>query len=114
MKKGLFWVTLAATLFLAGSAIAVTVPSSKYYRRVVLNKFSRKAGMAPVVFDHWLHRAEFTCRLCHVDLGFAMQAGDSGIDAETNAMGYYCGACHDGKRVYADRQIFAACAKEVR
>jgi len=27
-----------------------------------------------VVFDHWLHRAKFTCRLCHVDIGFAMKA----------------------------------------
>ena len=36
---------------------------------------SEKAGLAPVVFEHWLHRAKYTCRLCHVDVGFAMKAG---------------------------------------
>jgi len=57
-----------------------------------------------VVFDHWLHRAKFTCRLCHVDIGFAMQGGATDIRAADNINGYYCGTCHNGKN-----DVFAAC-----
>jgi c(7)-type cytochrome triheme protein len=65
-----------------------------------------------VVFDHWLHRAKFTCRLCHVDIGFAMEAEATDISAADNMNGNFCGACHDGKRVIEDKEIFAACAAE--
>src|SRR5208337_111507 len=34
------------------------------YGRVVIKNYSERAGLAPVVFNHWLHRARFTCRLC--------------------------------------------------
>jgi len=83
------------------------------YGQVVIDNFSRKAGREPVVFEHWIHRAKFTCRVCHVDLGFAMKAGGTGITAADNARGKYCGTCHNGKRVFADGQTaFAACAEE--
>ncbi len=64
----------------------------------------------PVVFDHWLHRSMFTCRVCHVDVGFAMQAKATGISASTNRAGFHCGACHDGKRSFEGKTIFAACS----
>ncbi len=92
-------------------ALSGKVPPSRSYGQVVLGKNSRKADMAPVVFDHWLHRAKYTCRLCHVDIGFAMEAGATGIDAATNMQGYYCGTCHDGSRLAGGKQIFAACAE---
>ncbi|MGA2192460.1 MAG: c(7)-type cytochrome triheme domain-containing protein [Nitrospirota bacterium] len=81
------------------------------YGRVVINNYSEKAWIAPVVFDHWLHRANFTCRLCHVDIGFAMKAGDTNIKAQDNINGYYCGACHNGKMKFGDRVVFEACSK---
>jgi c(7)-type cytochrome triheme protein len=65
-----------------------------------------------VVFDHWLHRARFTCRLCHVDIGFAMQANGTGITAATNEQGFHCGACHNGKRLFEGKPVFAACSGE--
>jgi c(7)-type cytochrome triheme protein len=65
--------------------------------------------MAPAVFDHWRHRAVFSCRLCHIDVGFAMQAGASGIARASNAAGLHCGACHDGKRTLGGKTVFAAC-----
>ena len=65
-----------------------------------------------MVFDHWLHRAKFTCRLCHVDIGFAMVAEATDIKAADNMNGYYCGSCHDDKRVIDNKKIFAACAVE--
>ncbi len=107
MKKSLFFTLFL--LLLTGLALAQTGlkkrrPLPHEYGRVELNNFSEKAGRAPVVFDHWLHRAKFTCRLCHVDIGFAMQAGSTGIAAADNERGYYCGACHNG------RTSFAACS----
>ena len=78
------------------------------YGRVVLD---HHAATSPggVGFDHWLHRARFTCRLCHVDIGFAMEANGTGISADANRQGFYCGACHNGKRSFEGHTIFAAC-----
>ena len=78
--------------------------------RAVINNYSTKAGLPPVVFDHWLHRAMYTCRLCHVDIGFAMKVGATGIRAQDNEQGFFCGACHNGKRLYGGKPIFAACS----
>jgi c(7)-type cytochrome triheme protein len=82
------------------------------YGRVVINNHSEKAGLAPVVFDHWVHRANFTCRVCHVDITFAMKAGETNIRAIDNMKGFFCGTCHDGKTAYADRKVFEACKKQ--
>jgi c(7)-type cytochrome triheme protein len=79
------------------------------YGKVILDNYASK-GPGAVVFDHWLHRSKFTCRLCHVDIGFAMQAKATGVSAETNRQGFHCGACHDGKRVFDGKPIFASCA----
>jgi c(7)-type cytochrome triheme protein len=76
------------------------------YGRVVMSNQTRKAKIAPVVFDHWLHRAKYTCRVCHVDAGFAMKAGGTDIRAADNAAGMYCGACHNEK---AGSRNFPAC-----
>jgi c(7)-type cytochrome triheme protein len=84
------------------------VPPPEAYGQVVLQG---AAGTPAVVFDHWRHRAIFTCRLCHVDVGFAMQAGASQITRETNASGLHCGACHDGKKIIRGEPVFAACSK---
>lgn len=81
------------------------------YGKVIINNYSRSAGMAPVVFSHWLHRAMFTCRLCHVDIGFAMEGRATKINAATNMQGYYCGACHNGKTVFEGRAVFGACSE---
>ena len=95
-----------------GDAFSGNIPPPELYGQVVLMRKSRNSGMAAVVFDHWLHRAKYTCRLCHVDIGFAMEEGGSGIDAATNMQGYYCGTCHDGKRLSSEGDvIFAACAE---
>jgi c(7)-type cytochrome triheme protein len=101
MKKILFitglFLLFCASLSLALTGVKKRRPLPYEYGRVELNNFSEKTGRAPVVFDHWLHRAKFTCRLCHVDIGFAMKAGTTGIKAADNMQGYYCGACHNGK-----------------
>lgn len=70
------------------------------YGNVVINNFSKDNNIAPVVFKHWLHRSKYTCRLCHVDIGFAMEAGATGITEEDNKNGLYCGSCHNGKESF--------------
>jgi len=102
-----------AILVSAGTADAWNKAAGPAYGRVIIRNYSRRAGLAPVVFDHWVHRSRFTCRLCHVDIGFAMNAGETEITAAQNRKGLYCGACHDGKRSIGDRKIFAACSEGV-
>ncbi len=102
----------------AGISLAQTGTKKKrtppyIYGTVMLNNYSEKALMAPVVFNHWLHRAKFTCRLCHVDIGFAMKAGGTDIRAADNMAGFYCGACHNGKRSFPGiEKMFEACSKK--
>ena len=72
------------------------------YGNVVMNNFSQKNNIAPVMFNHWLHRAKYTCRLCHVDLGFAMQANATRMREEDNKKGFYCGACHNETEAFGN------------
>lgn len=74
---------------------------------VVINNYSERNNMAPVVFKHWSHRAQYTCRLCHVDLGFGMKAGSTGQNEEDLKNGMYCGACHDGNEAFASTELDA-------
>lgn len=76
-----------------------TIPSNGpfwKYGTLIMHRRTKKAGMAPVVFAHWSHRARYTCRVCHLDLGFSMRAGDTGITRAQYIAGKYCGTCHDG------------------
>ncbi|HEY5973101.1 MAG TPA: c(7)-type cytochrome triheme domain-containing protein [Geobacteraceae bacterium] len=84
------------------------------YGNVLIDNYASKAGLNPVVFEHWVHRSKFTCRLCHVDIGFAMKAGETKIKAADNMKGYFCGACHNGKLAVPGKggTIFAACSSQ--
>jgi len=75
-------------------------PFWKYGNVVMGGGPSRKAGLAPVVFPHWSHRARYTCRVCHQELGFSMRQGDSGITREQYLAGKFCGACHNGNLAF--------------
>src|SRR6266545_6849596 len=86
-------------------------PPAYEYGNVTINNFSANAGLAPVVFQHWSHRARFTCRVCHVDIGFAMKAGATRMRAADNIKGYYCGTCHNGKMLFNNEKVFEACSK---
>ncbi len=83
------------------------------YGRVIINNYSNNSDLSPVVFEHWIHRSKFTCRVCHVDVGFAMKAGATNITALDNERGYYCGACHNGKTMVDGRPVFQACSNKV-
>jgi c(7)-type cytochrome triheme protein len=71
------------------------------YGDVVINNYSDAAGMRPVVFPHWFHRARFRCKVCHADLGFQFQAGGNQINMLKIIDGQYCGACHNGELAWS-------------
>jgi c(7)-type cytochrome triheme protein len=86
----------AAALAAAALWLAVT-PAQAEYGDVVMNNFSDKAGMRPVVFPHWFHRVRYRCKVCHADLGFQFKAGGNQIDMLKIIDGQFCGACHNGE-----------------
>ncbi len=109
---------LAFVLLFCGLSLSQTGTKKKRplpyeFGRVVISNYSEKADMSPVVFEHWIHRSKFTCRVCHVDVGFGMKAGQTGIRAVDNERGYYCGACHNGKTMVNGKAVFAACSRKL-
>ena len=106
----LFMVGLCFILAFVGGANGMVMPIPHEYGRIIIRNFSEPTGLRAAQFDHWLHRAFYTCRLCHVDIGFAMEANATKIKADTNMKGFYCGSCHNGTRVYGSKIIFAACS----
>jgi c(7)-type cytochrome triheme protein len=108
----LFLILLSVSVAAAQTGQKKKRPLPFEFGRVVLNNFSEKAGLAPVVFDHWLHRSKYTCRVCHVDIGFAMKGDLTRVNAAGNMAGYYCGTCHDGKTRSEGQPIFASCERK--
>ena len=76
------------------------LPPPHEYGDVVIDHASRAAGADAVVFSHWSHRGLYTCRVCHFELPFAMEANGSGISEQANRSGHFCGACHDGETAF--------------
>jgi c(7)-type cytochrome triheme protein len=80
------------------------MPRPHEFGDVLINNYSANNKIAPVVFNHWLHRAKYTCRLCHIDIGFAMVAGGTYIREDDNKNGLYCGSCHNGKESFSSEE----------
>jgi len=77
----------------------VTPP--KWYGTIVMKKNIREGdAVAPVVFEHWVHRRYYTCNVCHEDLGFAWKAGGTRVTQADIEAGKKCGACHNGEDVF--------------
>lgn len=92
------WAGIAVALLLVVVSAVVTAPDVQAeYGDVVLNNYSDKAGMRPVVFPHWFHRVRFRCKACHADLGIKFKAGGNEINMVKIIDGQYCGACHNSK-----------------
>lgn len=105
-------ILLAVTVAYAqGKGVKKKRPLPYDYGKIVMNNSSEKNNMAPVVFQHWLHRAKFTCRLCHVDIAFGMKSGTTGVTAGDNMNGLYCGTCHNGRMVVDGKKVFKSCER---
>lgn len=53
------------------------------------------AGMAPVIYPHWVHRIWFECKVCHQDI-FVMQRWRNNITHKEFNKGKQCSVCHNG------------------
>ncbi|MFV2055290.1 MAG: c(7)-type cytochrome triheme domain-containing protein [Thiohalomonadales bacterium] len=83
-------------LFMA-VGLTFTHTASAEFGDIVINNYSDKEDMRPVIFPHWFHRIRFRCKICHADLGFKPRAGANKINMLKLINGDYCGACHNGK-----------------
>jgi c(7)-type cytochrome triheme protein len=90
----LFTLVVVASLFAQGG-VKKRRPLPEEFGNVVMDVHAR-GGVTGVVFSHWSHRSRFTCRLCHVDIGFGMEANSTGVREAANRAGSYCGTCHNG------------------
>jgi c(7)-type cytochrome triheme protein len=84
-----------------GLTLGLAAPAQAEYGDVVINNFSDKAGMRPVIFPHWFHRVRFRCKVCHADLGFQFKAGGNQIDMLKIIDGQFCGSCHNGELAWS-------------
>ena len=84
-------------LWLAWLLLFIAQPALPEYGDVVINKRAEYEGVRPVIFPHWFHRIRFRCKVCHVELGFKMQAGGNDIVMSDIIDGKFCGGCHNNK-----------------
>ena len=95
MLNGVLSGMLVVTVFFAGGLSGNDAQAE--YADIVLNNFSDKNNIRPVIFPHWFHRMRYACKTCHSDIGFPFKAGGSGVDMMKIISGEYCGACHNGQ-----------------
>jgi c(7)-type cytochrome triheme protein len=76
-------------------------PPPADFGNVVINRTTAGTQTRPVVFSHRTHRLRYTCRVCHLELDFALQRNATEITEEASRNGEYCGACHNGKISFA-------------
>lgn len=91
-----FWKPALLAAFMLGALALGNGAARAEYGDVVINNYSDKSGMRPVVFPHWFHRVRFRCNVCHAELEFKFKAGGNDIDMVKIIDGKYCGACHNG------------------
>ena len=106
MRSRIFSVGVSAFLFGAAWVVAtgtgvIDRPAWAEFGDVVINNYSDRAGMRPVVFPHWFHRIRFRCKVCHADLGFEFKAGGNDINMLKIFNGEFCGACHNGQLAWS-------------
>jgi len=76
------------------------LPKAHEYGNILINRTSAMNNIEPVQFSHWSHRMKYTCRVCHFELDFSFQANGTEITEEDNRNGLFCGACHNGKKIF--------------
>ncbi len=84
----------------AGGKPGRRLPPHEYGSLEMVRSTSDKT-LPSALFRHWTHRAKHSCRLCHIDIGFAMEAGQTIITEGDNREGRFCGTCHNGKEAFA-------------
>lgn len=76
------------------------LPPPYAYGNILINRLSAQNNMKPVYFPHWIHRAKYSCRVCHFELDFEFEANRTEMTEEDNRNGLFCGTCHNGKDAF--------------
>lgn len=101
----LFLVLGSTTTFLwaagGGGYVLPELPPPYGYGTFLMDRSSSTKGVKPVIFSHWLHRAEASCRICHGELEFDFIIGETSITEADNREGRFCGACHNGEFAFS-------------
>ena len=99
-----FMLLLLSSIFLAELSFAQSslkltpVPPPENYGGIFMARPTKEMNAKPVVFSHFIHRAKFTCRVCHYELEFSMKRNDTPIQCNDGKMiGRYCATCHNGE-----------------
>ena len=92
---------LGASAALAGVFNLPKPASPDRYGTVLIDRLATTGTSKAVVFSHWRHRADFSCRVCHYELGFQLEVNSTDITEEDNRNGLFCGACHDGGEAFS-------------
>ena len=96
--------SLTISTVLAGVFDLPKLPPPDRYGTVVIDRLSTANNVKPVVFSHWRHRARYSCRVCHFELGFEFETNATEITEKDNRHGLFCGACHNGKEAFAHEE----------
>lgn len=100
------FLTIFAAIMTCGDSFAGTSGSysleiaPEKYGNILLSKKCVSAGQKEVLFTHWTHRMLYSCRVCHLELGFPMGVNETDITMDLNRSGKFCGFCHDGKEAF--------------
>ena len=97
-------ITLVSTvppLWGAGGYTLPDLPPPHEYGSFLMDRTVTVKGAKPVIFSHWLHRAEASCRICHGELEFDMIVGSTPVSEADNREGRFCGACHNGEFAFS-------------
>lgn len=77
-----------------------THPPPAQFGNVLISRTTFSGPVRPVLFPHAIHRIRYTCRVCHLELGFALRHNATEISEDANRKGAFCGACHDGRTAF--------------
>jgi c(7)-type cytochrome triheme protein len=91
------WATLCMPVAMPQTFDLPIQPETWQYGDEMIMRQDSEDSQLPVVFSHWSHRTQYTCRVCHFELGFVMKTNATEITEQANQNGEYCGACHNGE-----------------
>jgi c(7)-type cytochrome triheme protein len=113
MGRKLFIAVLVVAVFAVPTALSQfyklpPLPEPSKYGAVLIERQTGETSFPTVSFSHWSHRTRYTCRVCHFELEFALQANATEITEQANLEGKFCGACHDGETAFGHTEEYCA------
>ena len=106
MKRKAHWILVAIVIGANFYFSPTSWSQQDKVEDIILNRYSEKAKMPPVVFPHSFHSNFKRCEECHEEI-FIMRRGANDMTESKMIQGKYCGKCHNGmdafSHLYCDR-----------